>query len=221
MKSVAPKRKITNTGTKKVIGKFPSLKMSTTIWWESQLERDYIYLLEIDPDVLSYCEQPFTMTYPSQGKLKRYTPDFLVTRSQSQQIVEVKPERLAHAEKNLQLWRQIAPIAIANNREFFVVTEKMIRVQPRLNNIKLLYKYAKVPLSFNNYLDCLEYFQNNKSLSLINAEQHLRALGISRSLLLRLLWSGVLVTDLMTPINSESLIQLCKGNCNWERLLVP
>jgi hypothetical protein len=102
-----------------------------------------------------------------------------------------------------------------------VVTEKMIRVQPRLNNIKLLYKYAKVPLSFSNYLGCLKCFQNTKSLSLINAEQHLRALEISRSLLLRLLWSGVLVTDLMTPINSESLIQLCKGNCNWERLLVP
>ena len=46
-------RKITNRGTKKIIGKFPSLKMNTAIWWESQLERDYIYLLEIDPDVLS------------------------------------------------------------------------------------------------------------------------------------------------------------------------
>lgn len=195
--------------------------MSNTIWWESQLERDYIYLLEIDPDVLSYCEQPFTMTYASQEKLKRYTPDFLVTRSQSQQIVEVKPERLTHADKNLQLWRQIAPIAIANNMEFVVVTEKIIRVQPRLDNIKLLYKYAKVPLSFSNYLDCLEYFQNTKLISLLNAEQHLRGKGIPRSLLLRLLWSGVLVTDLMKPINSESLIQLFKGNCNWERLLNP
>lgn len=161
------------------------------------------------------------MTYPSQGKLKRYTPDFLVIRSQSEQIVEVKPERLAHADKNLKLRRQIAPIAIANNMEFVVVTEKIIRVQPRLNNIKLLYKYAKVSLSFSNYLDCLEYFQNTKLISLLNAEQHLRAKGISRSLLLRLLWNGVLVTDLMKPINSESLIQLFKGNCNWERLLVP
>ena len=52
-------RKITNRGSKKVIGKFPSLKMNTTIWWESQLERDYIYLLEIDPDVTAYQGQPF------------------------------------------------------------------------------------------------------------------------------------------------------------------
>ncbi len=220
MKSVTPRRKITNTGTTKVIGKLPSLKMNTAIWWESQIERDYIYLLEIDPNVLSYCEQPFTITYTSQRKLKRYTPDFLVTRPQSQQIVEVKPEHLAYDDKNLQLFRQIAPIAIANEMEFVVITEKMIRVQPRLNNIKLLYKYAKVSLSLANYLDCLEYFQNTKLTSLLNAEQQLRAKGISRSILLRLLWSGFLVTDLMKPISSGSLIQLLKGTCNWERLLI-
>lgn len=220
MKSVTPKRKITNTGTTKVIGKLPSLKMNTAIWWESQLERDYIYLLEIDPNVLSYCEQPFTITYTSQRKLKRYTPDFLVTRPQNQQIVEVKPEHLAYDDKNLQLFRQIAPIAIANEMEFVVITERMIRVQPRLNNIKLLYKYAKVSLSLTNYLDCLEYFRNTKLTSLLNAEQQLRAKGISRSILLRLLWSGFLVTDLMKPISSESLIQLLKRTCNWERLLI-
>ncbi|MBD2181884.1 hypothetical protein H6S82_00250 [Planktothrix sp. FACHB-1355] len=43
-------RKFSNTGCRRVIGKFLSLKMNTTIWWESQIERDYIYWLEIDPD---------------------------------------------------------------------------------------------------------------------------------------------------------------------------
>ncbi len=41
-------RKITNKGSKKVIGKFASHKLQTTVWWESQIERDYIYLFEID-----------------------------------------------------------------------------------------------------------------------------------------------------------------------------
>jgi hypothetical protein len=63
-------RKITNKGSLKVIGKFPSLKMNTAIWWESQLERDYIYLLEIDPDVLFYQGQPFTITYSSHYALQ-------------------------------------------------------------------------------------------------------------------------------------------------------
>jgi hypothetical protein len=80
-------------GNRKVIGKFPSLKMNTVIWWESQLERDYIYLLEIDPEVLSYGEQPFTISYTDKGKPRRYTPDFVVTRPQKTQVVEVKPSR--------------------------------------------------------------------------------------------------------------------------------
>ncbi|MGQ4648881.1 hypothetical protein [Lyngbya aestuarii] len=63
-------RKITNAGNRKVIGKFPSLKMNAVIWWESQLERDYIYLLEIDPEVLSYGEQPLTISYTDKRYLR-------------------------------------------------------------------------------------------------------------------------------------------------------
>ena len=35
-------RKISNTGTRKLIGKFPSLKTGRVIWYESLLERDYM-----------------------------------------------------------------------------------------------------------------------------------------------------------------------------------
>jgi len=62
-KLTTPVRKITNTGTKKNIGRFFSWKMRDGIWYESLLERDYMYLLEIDPDVLSYCSQPLKITY--------------------------------------------------------------------------------------------------------------------------------------------------------------
>ena len=43
---VNPVRKVTNCGTKKNIGLFSSYKMQTGIWYESLLERDYMYLLE-------------------------------------------------------------------------------------------------------------------------------------------------------------------------------
>ena len=66
--------------------------MNTTIMWESQLERDYIYLLEIDTDIVAYCEQPFTIAYDRHNRRKKYTPDFLVERKCSKQVVEVKPK---------------------------------------------------------------------------------------------------------------------------------
>lgn len=194
--------------------------MNAVIWWESQLERDYIYLLEIDPEVLSYCEQPFTISYTENRKPRRYTPDFLVARPNKKQVIEVKPSHRVETERNLKLFRKIAPICTANNQEFIVVTEAMIRVQPRLNNIKLLYKYARVPLSLSNYLACLQYFQSTEPIRLLDAEQDLKTQGISRSLLLRLIWCGFLVTDLMQSINASSLIQLSKEAPSWERLKI-
>ncbi len=214
-------RKISNAVPRKVIGKFPSLKMKTIIWWESQIERDYIYLLEIDPDVVSFFGQPFKIAYNYEGLPRKYTPDFLVTRTQKTQVVEVKPVQQALSEKNLRLFRHIAPIVDANKMEFVVVTEQLIRVQPKLNNIKLLYKYAREPLSLSNYLDCLKYFQNRVATSIEDAMVELTDKGVSKNILLRLLWSGFLVTDLMKPINCASLIQMSPNDCNWERLFIP
>lgn len=103
-------RTIKNTGCRKVIGKFPSLKMNTAIWWESQIERDYIYLLEIDPKVLAYVGQPFKINYSSKGKQRTYTPDFWVQRAGVEQIVEVKPAHKVNDQKNLELFRQMRSI---------------------------------------------------------------------------------------------------------------
>jgi hypothetical protein len=194
--------------------------MNTIIWWESQIERDYLYLLEIDPDVLSFKEQPFIITYISLGKSKKYIPDFVVTRTQKTQVVEVKPLNQVYSDKNLHKFRHIAPIVIAQNMEFIVVTDHMIRVQPKLNNIKLLYKYARVPLSLSNYLDCLEYFQTTPDTSFQKASQDLKAKGVSKNILLRLLWSGFLVTDLMKPITEDSSIQISLNPCNWKHLFI-
>ena len=201
-------RKISNTGSKKVIGKFPSLKMDSVIWWESQIERDYIYLLEIDPDVLEYRSQPFKIVYADSDKSRKYTPDFWVKRIDKQQIVEVKPASVVEREKNINLWRHIAAQCLEKGLEFVVVTDAMIRVQPLLNNIKLLYKYARTSLTEKIILECQRYFSNKNPTPLFQAWQDLNPIGISKNKLYKLIYLGFLVTDLMQPISSESLIQL-------------
>ena len=131
-------RKITNTRSKKVIGKFPSLKMNTTVMWESQLERDYIYLLEIDTDTVAYCGQLFTIAYDRHNRRKKYTPDFFVERRCSKQVIEVKPKSKVESFITSDRFLGIRNFCFFNGLEFAVVTEETIRVQPRLENIKLL-----------------------------------------------------------------------------------
>lgn len=64
--------------------------MQAGIWYESLSERDYMYLLEIDPDVLSYSSQPLKIIYTLDNRQRRYTPDFLVERRRQKQIIEIK-----------------------------------------------------------------------------------------------------------------------------------
>ncbi|WP_228061929.1 TnsA endonuclease N-terminal domain-containing protein [[Phormidium] sp. LEGE 05292] len=184
--------------------------MQTGIWFESLIERDYMYLLEIDPDVESYRSQPLTISYTISNKQLKYTPDFLVKRKKFQQIVEIKPESKVHSPKNIRLFRCVAPLCQEQGYSFVVVTDKMIRVQPLLDNVKLLYRYAREPLTYKNYIDCHQYFKERISTSLQAAQQDLTTKQISFKILMKLIFSGVLETDLMKPINSESLITRTK-----------
>ncbi|EAW36765.1 TnsA endonuclease N-terminal domain-containing protein [Lyngbya sp. PCC 8106] len=217
-----PARKITNTGTRKNIGKFSSRKMGQIVWYESLLELDYIYLLEIDPDVVAFASQPFQLQYTiieggKRRKLK-YTPDFYVERKNQIQVVEVKPENKVNSERNQRIFHFVAPIFREKGWEFVVVTETMIRVQPQLNNVKLLHRYSGVEFSLQNLIDCQEYFQKLAGqITIEQAERELRSKGITRSFLFRWIYSGFLKTNLEKPINSQSLIHFEARNTDFAR----
>lgn len=202
------RRKITNKGSKKVIGKFASLKMGKTIWWESQLEQDYIYLLEFDPDVTSYQEQPPTISYVANGKKRRYTPDFLVERHGKKQIIEVKPEDHITKEKNLLLFNSVAPIFSREGYEFNLVTDKEIRVQPRLSNIKLLTRYARTPISPRLQIACHEFFIGKHEARLSEVASFLAGKNLGMQSAYSLLYWGILLIDLMKPIEGDSYVRL-------------
>lgn len=202
-------RKITNKGGKKVIGKFPSLKMERLVWWESQIERDYIYLLEFDPAVISYEEQPLRISYRLQGKEHYYTPDFLVKRADKRLIVEVKREEEAQKQENLRLFNIAKSACALDDYEFVVVTDKMIRVQPLLANIKLLIRYQRTNI-FDPYYQilCYELFADSSEVSLSEVMQFFTSRSIGKQIVFSLLCWGVLAVDLMQPIGAESMVRL-------------
>ncbi len=194
--------------------------MNTTVWWESQLERDYIYLLEIDPDVIAYQGQPFTIAYDNLDKRKKYTPDFLVERKSSKQIVEVKPASKVEKFKSSYRFSIAVNFCSLNDLRFVVLTEESIQVQPRLDNIKLLYKYARVSLSWSIYADCFDYFHSVKLSTISETEKSLEEKGVTQSSLLKLLWDGFLVTDLQQSISPFSSIRLSPSATDLSRVYV-
>ena len=122
-------RKIHNRGIHRVIGKFPSIKTGKSIWWESQIERDYCFYLEIDSDAEYYESQPFQINFKFRGVPRRYTPDFLVIRPNCKQLVEIKPLAKTKTEEFQEKILNIKAVCRDNGYEFLVVTDIVFLVK--------------------------------------------------------------------------------------------
>lgn len=203
-------RKITKSG-RKVVGKFPSIKNGCMVWWESQLERDYFYLLESDPDVISYEEQPLTISYYLDAVSHLYTPDLRVIRQDVKQIVEVKMKETAEKAEYVELFRRVEPICQRNGYEFVVATEETIRVQPRLDNIKLLYKYCRTAVTSAHQILLYSMFSGQEALSIQEIITGFSAKGISVGVVYSLIYHGILSVDLMQPIRNGSAVRLSQA----------
>ncbi len=140
-----PVRNVTNRGGN-VIGRFPSLKMQRMIAFESLLERDFIYLLDYDAAVTWFEEQPLTIEYEHEGKLRHYTPDFHLVEDGQQVLVECKPDHFVNTTDNQRKFAVAQARCQACNWQFRIVTDADVRAGYRLHNVKLLTAYARLRL---------------------------------------------------------------------------
>lgn len=200
-----PVRVIHNRGIHRVIGRFPSLKNAESVPWESQLERDYCFYLEVDPEVVRYRSQPLQIQLASHGTILRYTPDFLVERRALSELVEIKPSARVGELKH-----RFSSIAIACRElgfTFRVVTDTDIRVSPVLENLKLLFRYARSfgrEESLDSARPVLTGIREGR------LEDYLKAAeteGIPRGVIYSAMHYGLLLFDLRIPIAPDMILK--------------
>jgi len=86
-----PVRKI-KSRTRGVRGHFFSLKNDRRVNYESLNEQSLMKVLETDPNIIEYCEQPLQLRIVWKGKEYTYTPDTLSKNIFSESVLyEVKP----------------------------------------------------------------------------------------------------------------------------------
>jgi hypothetical protein len=202
MRSRTPK----NTGTLKNIGKFPSLKNGSIVWFESHLERDFIYLIEFDKTVIRFEEQPFKINYFLGGKRHYYTPDFLVERQNKKQVIEIKPQSKAEKDEFIYFSKVIANHLLKEGYEYHVITDSSIRLQPKLSNIQLLWRYARLPINTKHKILLYEVFSSSLSFSFSEICSFLDQAKEPKELIYALLFHGYLLTDIEKSINADSVI---------------
>jgi len=205
-------RQLNNAGRLINIGKYPSDKMGTNVWTESILERDLAHWLEFDSNVISYRTQAVRIFFELDGKRRHYTPDFFCERRVGPpQIIEVKPQKRL-SPWFLQLYRIITPICEREGFEFVLYTEVEIRAQPVLDNLKLLWKYARTPLYPCHQVLCYEFFFSTPEATLEELFQFFVSRDLEKQVVLGLLYHRIITTDLSIPLGTDSPVRYRSGS---------
>lgn len=141
-----PVRRVSNRGGN-IIGKFPSLKMRRMIAFESLIERDYLYILDYEPVIEWFEEQPVTIEYQDNGKMLHYTPDFHLVEAGQNVLVECKPEVFVGRSENQRKFQAAINWCAERDWDFKLITDSQLRTDHRLDNIKLMTYYARLSIS--------------------------------------------------------------------------
>ncbi|MCB0165438.1 MAG: TnsA endonuclease N-terminal domain-containing protein [Anaerolineae bacterium] len=211
-----PVRNINNRYGKNVVGQVPSLKLDRMITYESRIERDWIYLMEHDPDVVFYEEQPLTIEYKHLGKQYKYTPDFKAVKANGQQVlVECKASVYVEKERNQRRMVAARRWCATRHWTYQVITEIDVKnLEHRLKNVKLLYRYARNPVSVDLRARIYDVLSWAGCLPLSELAAQIRAnnLDVGRGAILTMLWHRELQTDIDTAaISNKSYICLPKA----------
>jgi hypothetical protein len=184
--------------------------MGRVAWYESLLERDFMYLLDRDADIQHWEEQPLKIRFVHNGKTHYYTPDFEVHRSAKKQIVEVKPRKKVDSGEWDLVFRIASSLCEREGYEFVVVTDETIRKQPELENIKKLWKYARTPLLPQHQILCKRFFRRSQSSEVTLGEllSYFQAEKVQAEVAYALIFFGALDIDMGQPINPKSLVRM-------------
>lgn len=201
-----------------VTGGFSSRKNGRMLGYESLLERDFMLLLEYDPTVERFEEQPVSMKYAGQqrGNIP-YTPDvlvqFIASVARPPELVEVKhtSDLRKNEEKYRPKFAAAREYAEAQGWVFKIVTEVDIRT-PLLSNLKFLRAYRNTTsdtASINAVLLALD--DAGGSASILKIQQYLREDATTHLPAMATLWhmiaTGQLHADLSKPLGNPTMIQ--------------
>lgn len=127
-------------------GIIPSSKNKDGIWFESALERDFALILEHNPDVSFYQEQPIKIEFVLDGKNRSYTPDFYVEFTEESGLkpwlceIKYRSELREKISKLIPKFRAAKEHCINEGWDFKLFSEVNIRT-PFLENINFLSRY--------------------------------------------------------------------------------
>lgn len=185
------------------------------IHWESQLERDAVYLFEFSPGVVAFREQPLTTYYTLDGKTRRYTPDFEVILGAGEAVlIEIKPASKLLDPHESRRFRRIKEHFADHGRAFRLLTDREIQQPVLLENLRLLMRSRRTPPSPFERRCFVEQFLGLPAISFENASVLIGDVAA----VWRLIAEGILSCDLSQHVNEKTLLGVVDTGDSNEKL---
>jgi len=203
-------RKVVSRSNARSAGKYPSWKMGRMMHWESNNELNAFWLLDSDPKVIRFSEQPCQIVYVMDGLERIHYPNILVTTAGGKQLWEVKPRSNAADPDILARAAFLSCVLPRWGYEYRTVLAEDLARQPRLRNANLLLSLGKRAVSDAEFEDVRRTMAEQGSLAWAEAcagNHGPRGREILCSLALR----GVLTIDMNLPISLTTEFVAEKG----------
>lgn len=189
------------------------------IQWESPHELNAYRLLDCDPAVVSFQEQPLEIRYEIHGEVHRHYPDVLVHRHSGNELWEVKTQadaiRSEVAERTALMTAELPRFGF----RYRMMLAEDLGGQPTLVNALLILQHGRCTISIQERQLVLSFINHHGEIRW--GDMHASLLGTrGRMCVCRLLLEGVLYLDISQPIKPETRICAAAREGNIPRTLI-
>ena len=183
--------------------KIPELEDGPNGQWESRNELHAFRLLDCDPKVMTFREQPCEIVYRHSGVERRHYPDVYVETTGSKELWEIKPSSKASqdviAARSALLRDGLKPYGFI----YRVVLDCDLTKQPRLQNVDILLRFGRRPLTEFERERIRQDLQRLGSLRWSDVCQGVYGTK-GREIVCHLILEGVLAFDVDCPLSPDT-----------------
>ena len=197
-------RKVVSRSNARSTGKYPSWKMGRMIQFESKHEKHAFMLLDADPAVISFHEQPCIVRFEMDGIVHKHYPDILVEFASGRELWEVKESSDANGsfiKRRTEILSQQLP---SLGYTYRLVLAEQLSTEPRLRNVRQLLMFGNKPVPLMEREMIRQAFLMAESIPW----QAFLGLSFSRYHASRLFLEGLLEVDLNEPLDGNSIIRM-------------
>lgn len=128
-------------------GTFPSWKMGRMVHWESIHELNAFRILDADPTIVRFSEQPCLIRYVVNGREKLHFPDILIESRKGKELWEIKADRAAKDPDVVERTECLMSCLPEWGYRYRVVQGREVASQPRLHNALTVLRYGRHAIS--------------------------------------------------------------------------